>query len=69
MVFWGGGIDTQHTLACGTPDEVYRDAVTNTEILSDGGGFVFNSVHNIQSNVPSENLLALFRALDDIRGL
>ena len=69
VVFWGGGIDTQHTLAFGSPDEVYREVRSNSEVLSDGGGFVFNSVHNIQSNVPTENLVALFRALDDIRGL
>lgn len=69
LVFWGGGIDTQHTLPFGTPDEVYREVRENIEIFSDGGGYIFNSVHNIQSNVPVENILAMFNALNDVRGI
>ncbi len=69
IVFWGGGIDTQRTLPFGTPGEVYREVRKNIEIFSPGGGFVFNAVHNIQSNVPVENVLAMFRALNDIRGI
>ena len=67
IVFWGGGIDTQHTLPFGSPDEVYREVRKNIEIFSEGGGFVFNSVHNVQSNVPIENILAMFKAIDDVR--
>ncbi|MBN2272702.1 MAG: methyltransferase [Bacteroidales bacterium] len=67
IVFWGGGIDTQKTLPFGTPDEVYREVRKNIDIFSPGGGFVFNTVHNIQSNIPVENLLAMFRALNDAR--
>jgi Uroporphyrinogen decarboxylase (URO-D) len=67
IVFWGGGIDTQRTLPFGTPDEVYREVRKNIDIFSPGGGFVFNAVHNIQSNVPLENILAMFRAMNDAR--
>ena len=69
IVFWGGGIDTQHTLPFGTPDEVYREVINNIEIFADGGGYVFNSVHNVQSNVPLENILAMFKALNEVRGI
>jgi hypothetical protein len=67
IVFWGGGIDTQKTLPFGTPEEVYREVRKNIELFSPGGGYVFNTVHNIQSNVPVENILAMFRALNDAR--
>jgi hypothetical protein len=65
LVFWGGGVDTQHTLPFGTPDEVYREVKERIEILGEGGGYVFNSIHNVQSNVPTENMLAMFRAVRD----
>ncbi len=65
LVFWGGGVDTQHTLPFGTPDEVYRQVRQRIDIFAPGGGFVFNSIHNVQSNVPTENILAMFRALKD----
>ncbi|MBI5387707.1 MAG: methyltransferase [Verrucomicrobia bacterium] len=67
VVFWGGGVDTQKTLPFGTPEEVYREVRERIGILGEGGGFVFNSTHNVQSNVPTENLLALFRAVNDAR--
>jgi hypothetical protein len=65
IVFWGGGVDTQKTLPFGTPDEVYREVRERIDIFGEGGGFVFNSTHNVQSNVPTPNLLALFRAIKD----
>ena len=65
LVFWGGGVDTQKTLPFGTPREVYREVRERIDIFSEGGGFVFNSTHNVQSNVPVENVLAMFRALKD----
>ena len=67
IVFWGGGVDTQSTLPFGTPDEVYREVSERIEIFSEGSGFVFNSTHNIQSNVPVDNILAMFRAVNDSR--
>ncbi len=67
VTFWGGGVDTQRTLPFGTPEEVYREVRQRIDIFNDGGGFVFNSVHNVQANVPLENVLAMFRAIDDAR--
>ena len=65
IVFWGGGVDTQRTLAFGTPDEVYREVRERIEIFNDGGGFVFNTIHNIQGPTPLENVQAMFRAIHD----
>jgi Uroporphyrinogen decarboxylase (URO-D) len=69
IVFWGGSVDTQHTLPFGTPDEVYRQCRERIDIFAPDGGFVFNAIHNIQGPTPLENMLALFRAvLDSARG-
>ena len=65
VTFWGGGVDTQGALAFGTPDEVYRQVRERIEIFGEGGGFVFDSVHNVQANTPLANLQAMFRALQD----
>ncbi len=65
IVFWGGGVDTQKTLPFGKADEVYREVRERIEIFNDGGGFVFNTIHNIQANTPLENLQAMFRAIKD----
>ncbi len=60
IVFWGGACDPQHTLAFGTPDEVREDVRRNIDGLGPGGGFVFANVHNIQNQVPPENIIAMF---------
>jgi hypothetical protein len=65
IVFWGGGVDTQKTMAFGTPDEVYREVRERIEIFNDGGGFVFNSIHNVQGNTSIDNVLAMFKAIKD----
>jgi hypothetical protein len=65
VVFWGGGVDTQKTMAFGTPDEVYREVRDRIDTFNQDGGFVFNSVHNIQGNTPTDNILALFKAISD----
>lgn len=67
LVFWGGGVDTQKTLPFGRPEEVYREVRERIDIFAPGGGFVFCSIHNVQSNVPVENMQAMFRALRDGR--
>jgi hypothetical protein len=67
LVFWGGGVDTQKTLPFGTPKEVYNEVRNRIEIFNQNGGFIFNSIHNIQSNVPTENILAMFEAINDVR--
>ena len=59
LTFWGGGVDTQKMLPFGTPDEIRRHVLGQCEILGKDGGFVFNSVHNIQANVPVENVICL----------
>jgi hypothetical protein len=63
IVFWGGGVDTQKTLAFGSPSNVEKQVLSMCEIFSKNGGFVFNTVHNIQANVPVENITAMIRAL------
>ncbi len=65
--FWGGGVDTQKTLPFGTPEQVYREVRERISIFNQGGGFVFNSVHNIQGNTPVENIEAMFKAVQDSR--
>jgi uroporphyrinogen decarboxylase len=60
MVFWGGGIDTQHVLPFAAPAEIREHVRLNLEIFKRGGGYVFNSVHNIQAGVPPENIVAMF---------
>jgi len=65
ITFWGGGVDTQKTLPFGTPEEVYTQVRQRIDIFNQDGGFVFNTIHNIQGNTPLENMLALFRALKD----
>ena len=56
LVFWGGGVDTQGVLPNGTPQQVKDDVRRNIEALAPGGGFVFNTVHNIQSGCAGQNL-------------
>jgi hypothetical protein len=68
LLFWGGGVDTQKTMPFGSPDQVYREARERISLFNQGGGFVFNAVHNLQGNTPTENLEALFRAIKDSRG-
>ena len=65
LVFWGGGVDTQHTMAVGTPEEVYREVRERINLFNQGGGFVFDAIHNIQGNTPIENMLAMFRAIKE----
>lgn len=68
LVFWGGGVDTQKMLSFGTPAEVKKQVLENCEIFAKDGGFVFNTVHNIQANVPIENLAAMMDAIKDFNG-
>jgi hypothetical protein len=63
IVFWGGGVDTQKVLAFGSEADVRDQVKRNCEIFGKGGGFVFNTVHNIQGNVPVGNIAALFETV------
>lgn len=65
ITFWGGAINTQQTLPFGTPDEVYHEALERIRILGQGGGFVFNAIHNIQAKTPPENIVAMYQAVKD----
>ena len=64
LTFWGGGVDTQKVLSFGTPEEVTKQVLEQCEILSLNGGFIFNTVHNTQANVPIENLEAMMKAIE-----
>lgn len=68
IVFWGGGVDTQHTLMFGTPHDVRKQVLKLCEIFSRDGGFVFNAVHNVLGNVPVENVVAMLEALKEFNG-
>lgn len=67
IVFWGGGVDTQGTFAFGTPQQVKEQVKRQCDILNRNGGFVFNTVHNIQANVPFENVVAMLEALKELK--
>ena len=62
LAFWGGGCDSQHVLPCGTPSEVEENVRRNLEVFMPRGGYVFNGIHNIQGEVPPENIVAMFDA-------
>ena len=63
LVFWGGGVDTQGVLPNGTAQQVRDDVRRHIDALAPGGGFVFNTVHNIQADVPPQNLVAMWDAV------
>jgi uroporphyrinogen decarboxylase len=65
--FWGGGCDTQRILPFGTPDEIREEVRRRISVLAEGGGFVFSTVHNIQNEVPPENIIAMFEAFNEFR--
>lgn len=65
LAFWGGGVDTQGILPTGTPQEVKDDVRRNIEALAPGGGYIFNTIHNIQADVPPENIIAMWEALQE----
>jgi len=65
LTFWGGGCDTQSVLPNATPAEIERHVKERIEIFAPGGGFVFTQIHNVQSNVPPENVVACYDAAFD----
>lgn len=68
ICFWGGGCDTRSILNRATPAEVKKHVLERLDILAPGGGFVFNTVHNILSDVPPQNVVAMFEAVADFNG-
>jgi len=67
LAFWGGGCDTQHVLNAGSPEEIDAEVKCRIDDLAPGGGFVFTQVHNIQPDVPSENVVAMLDAFRKYR--
>jgi uroporphyrinogen decarboxylase len=63
ITFYGGGVDTQHVLPHGTPQQVRDEVKRRIDDLAPGGGFIFNTVHNIQADVPAENIMAMWETL------
>jgi uroporphyrinogen decarboxylase len=69
ICLWGGGCDTQRVLPRGTPEAVAEDVRRRVGILSPGGGFVFQQVHNIMADVPPANIGAMLEAVNPRRGI
>ena len=65
VTFWGGGIDTQKTLPFGSVEDVRDEVSSRLKIFGEGGGYVFNSIHNVQARVPIENVLAMYETVRD----
>ena len=63
--FWGGGIETAGVLNNATPEVIREKVLKRMEIFAEGGGFVFNTVHNILPDVPPENIVAMYDAVDE----
>jgi uroporphyrinogen decarboxylase len=65
ITFWGGTLDPQKTLARGTPEQVKAETMRRIGDLKPGGGFVIASIHNMQAQVPVENILAFWEAVEE----
>ena len=68
ITFWGGGADTSTVLNHGTPEEVRKHVLARLEIFAPGGGYIFNSIHNIMPDVPPVNIIAMLNALREFNG-
>ena len=68
ITFWGGGVDTQHTLPFGSVDEVREEVRNRIRIFAPGGGFIFNTIHNVQPQTPVENVLAIYETVRQCGG-
>ncbi len=67
ITFWGGGVDTQKTLPFGKPEDVITEVKERIKIFGKDGGFVFNTVHNIQAKTPVDNILAMIDTVKKYR--
>jgi uroporphyrinogen-III decarboxylase len=68
LTFWGGGVDTQRTLPFGSPEEVRKQVLERCQVFAASGGFVFNSIHNLQAGTPAANIVAMFDAIREFNG-
>ncbi|MEW5814851.1 MAG: uroporphyrinogen decarboxylase family protein [Spirochaetota bacterium] len=66
LTFWGGGVDTQKTLPFGSVDDVRKEVSERIKIFAPGGGFIFNSIHNIQQGAPPENIATAYTTAREI---
>ena len=66
ITFWGGGVDTQKVLSFGTEKDVKNQVEENLRIFGENGGYVFNTVHNIQANVPPRNIIAMLETIKKV---
>jgi hypothetical protein len=69
LVFYGGGVNTQHTLPFGTPEEVRAEVLERCDVFARGGGYIFNTVHCVQANTPVENVVAMLDAVKEFNGV
>lgn len=67
LSFWGAGVETQTTLPFGTPQEVREEVKQRLDIFGKGGGYVFASIHNVQTRIPVENIVAFYEAFAENR--
>ena len=67
LTFWGGGVDTQFTLPFGAPEAVWREVEARVRTFGQNGGFIFNTIHNVQACVPQDNLAALYDTFQAVR--
>ena len=65
LCLWGGGSNTRDVLPLGTPEQVVEDVRRRVDVLNPGGGFVFQQIHNIMADVPPENVISMFDAVND----
>ena len=65
ITFWGGGCDTQHVLPHATPEKVKQHVKELVTVFKEGGGFIFCQVHNIEADVPPENIIAMYEAVNE----
>lgn len=67
ITFWGAGVNMKETLSKAEPEEVRQEVKENIKVFSPGGGFIFNTVHNIQDDMPPENIMAMWETLQELR--
>lgn len=68
LTFWGGGVDTQQRLPFGRPEEIREQVLARCAVFGNDGGFVFNTIHNIQAQTPVQNMIAMFDAFHEFHG-
>ena len=61
-------MDTQQLLPHGTPEQVRRQVLERCEIFGRDGGFICNPIHNVQADVPTENIVAFIDAVKEFNG-